>query len=46
MENLFCHSGMVLGSLATLGFVVASVGGLGVLVASALRRTTRQASNS
>lgn len=43
MYNVLCHSGMLLGSLATLAFVAAAVGGLGFLAVSALRRVTSKA---
>lgn len=46
MDGLLCHSGMVLGSIATVGLVVASVGGLILLAASALRRTISRPTNS
>ena len=43
MYDLLCHSGMLLGSIATLALVAASIGGLGLLATSALRRATRRA---
>jgi hypothetical protein len=43
MYTALCHSGMLLGSIATLAFVAAAVGGLGLWVASALRRATTKA---
>lgn len=41
MEDLICHSGMLIGSILSSAFVVAVTGGLVVLVASVLRRTRR-----
>jgi hypothetical protein len=46
MENLLCHSGMLLGSVLSLVFVVASAGGLGLLTVLGLRRTIRRPANS
>jgi len=41
MEDLICHSGMLIGSILSSAFVVALVGGLGVLVAWVVRSTRR-----
>lgn len=43
MDNLICHSVMLIGSILALLFVVAVIGGLGLLTGSVLRRTSRTA---
>jgi hypothetical protein len=45
MEDLICHSGMLIGSILSAAFVVALAGGLVVLVASVLRRTRPPTTN-
>jgi hypothetical protein len=45
MEDLICHSGMLVGSILSAISVVAVAGGLSVLVASALRRKPPPANN-
>ena len=43
MYNLLCHSDMLLGSIAIVTAVAASIGGLGLLAALSFRRATSRA---